>query len=72
MKQIKLFTAVLAWTVIAFFPAAANADDALEGLDVTMIVLDEPGDFDESMSQMDGPDEGDVNDDDWNDEEHDF
>jgi segregation and condensation protein B len=69
VKQINIFMAVLALTIIAFFPAAARADEGMEGLDVTMIVLDGAGDFDEHMNKMDGPDLADVNDDDWEDDE---
>ena len=55
MKQLKLVLAVLALTLLAFFPAAVRADDELKGLDVTMIVLDNKADLDVEMSEMSGP-----------------
>jgi hypothetical protein len=68
MKQLNLLVAVMALTVMAFLPAAARADDALEGLDVTVFVLDDVRDLDEAMHDMDGPDDGDVHRDDWEDD----
>jgi len=60
MKQLNIFIAVLALTFIAFYPAAARADeepDGLEGLDVTMMVLDDTLDLEGSVNEMDGPDD---------------
>jgi hypothetical protein len=72
MKQLNLFFAILALTLIAFFPAAVRADDALDGLDVTMIVLDGKADLDMEMSTMSGPEgDDDIDEDDWNDEDED-
>ncbi len=67
MKQLTTFFAILALTGIAFFPAAAHADatnasDALDDLDVTMVVLDNVGALSAEISKMDGPDH-DVGDD---------
>ena len=42
MKKLNLFLAILALTFMAFFPAAVRADEGLEGLDVTLVVLDDP------------------------------
>ena len=70
MKHLCILISALALTIAAFFPAAARADedrDGLEGLDVTMFVLDDPLDFEESLNEMDGPGDDGVNDDDWND-----
>ncbi|MDH5620773.1 MAG: hypothetical protein OEY74_01720, partial [Gammaproteobacteria bacterium] len=68
MKQLNILIAVLALTLIAFFPVAARADEDLEGLDVTMIVVDDEGDLEDSINEMEGPDDGDVDDDDWEDD----
>lgn len=71
MKQLSIFLAIGGWTCIAFFPAATRADETLEDLDVTMVVVDSPGDLDDLVSEMRGPDAGGVDDDDWDDEEGD-
>ena len=52
MTQIKLFVAILALTFVAFFPAAALADEGMEGLDVTMMVLDDESDLGDEISAM--------------------
>ena len=79
MKPLTTFFAILALTGIAFFPAAAHADatnasDALDDLDVTMVVLDNVGALSAEISKMDGPDHdaGDDHDEDESDREHDF
>ena len=79
MKQLITFFAMLALTGIAFFPAAAHADvtnagNALDDLDVTMVVLDNVGALSAEISKMDGPDHdaGDDHDEDESDREHDF
>ena len=70
MKHVTAFFAALVLTTFAFMPTAAFADgDALEDLDVTMIVLDNPSDLEVEMSRMDGPDDDGVSDEDWSDEE---
>jgi len=64
-KLLNTFVAVLALTLIAFFPAAAQADEdpnGLDGLDVTMIVLDDAVDLEGSVNEADGPDDDDRND----------
>ncbi|MCH8249328.1 MAG: hypothetical protein IH913_06965, partial [Proteobacteria bacterium] len=71
MKQLSIFMAVLALTFFAFFPAYAHADDTMEDLDITMVVVDDAGDLEGTISEMSGPDDHDVSDDDWEDEEHD-
>jgi hypothetical protein len=71
MKQLNLFAALLALTCCAFFSAAVLADDALEDLDVTMIVVDDSSELESSISEMRGPNDDDVHDDDWGDEESD-
>lgn len=68
MKQLNIFAAVLALTCFAFFPATVRAGDALEDLDVTMIVVDDSGELESSVLEMPGPDDGDVRDDDWEDD----
>ena len=82
MKQLITFFAMLALTGIAFFPAAAHADvtnagNALDDLDVTMVVLDNVGALSAEISKMDGPDhdvgdDHDADDDERDDHEHDF
>ena len=60
MEQLNIFVAVLALTLIALSSAAARADkdpSGLEGLDVTMIVLDDAVDLEGSVNEMDGPDD---------------
>lgn len=60
MEQLNIFVAVLALTQIAFSSAVARADkdpSGLEGLDVTMIVLDDAVDLEGSVNEMDGPDD---------------
>lgn len=71
MKPLSVFLVILGLTCIAFFPAATCADETLEDLDVTMVVIDSPGDIDDLVSRMRGPDNGNVDDDDWDDEEGD-
>ncbi|MGI9248231.1 MAG: hypothetical protein ACR2QI_04410, partial [Woeseiaceae bacterium] len=63
MKHVKIFSAVMALTLVAFFPATALADE-LEDLDVTIFVLDDVDDLDDTISEMRGPDDDDVDDDD--------
>jgi hypothetical protein len=65
MKHFNIFIAVLALTFVSFFPVAVRADEGLEGLDVTMMVLDDASDLEESINEMDGPDDSDLRDDDW-------
>ncbi len=67
MKQLTVFFAILALTFVAFLPSAAHADvtnagNALDDLDVTMVVLDNVGALSAEISKMDGPDH-DVGDD---------
>jgi hypothetical protein len=60
MEQLNIFVAVLALTLVAFSSAVARADkdsSGLEGLDVTMIVLDDTVDLEGSVNEMDGPDD---------------
>ena len=60
MEQLNIFVAVLALTLIALSSAVARADkdpSGLEGLDVTMIVLDDAVDLEGSVNEMDGPDD---------------
>lgn len=81
MKQLITFFAMLALTGIAFFPAAAHADvtnagNALDDLDVTMVVLDNVGALSAEISKMDGPDhdvgdDHDADDDERDESEHD-
>ena len=59
MKQINIFTASLALTCLAMFPAAALAGD-LDDLEVTMEVLDYESDLDGTIAEMRGPDNDDI------------
>jgi hypothetical protein len=65
MKRLNLLFAVLVLTLLAFVPATTRADDALDDLDVTLIVLDDVSDLDEAIAEMEGPDDDDVEDEDW-------
>ena len=68
MKQLKLFFATLALTAVAFFPATVLADDDLDDLEgVTMTVLDDVGELEDSISEMRGPDDDGVDEEDWED-----
>ena len=68
MKQMNLLLAVFVLTLMALTPAAARADEDLDDLDVTLIVLDDVSDLDEAIAEMDGRDDDDVEDEDWEDE----
>ncbi len=68
MKQANVFLVVLTLTLLAFFPAVARADK-LDDLEVTMEVLDDASDLEAAMSTMRGPDDDEVEDEDWEDEE---
>ena len=68
MKHVYIFLAIAALTLVAFFPTAVRADE-LDDLDVTMEVLDDVADFDDAISEMRGPDDDDVDEDDWADGE---
>ena len=68
MKQLRLFFATLSLTAVAFFPAAVLADDDLEDLEgVTMTVLDDVSELEDSISEMRGPDDDGVDKEDWED-----
>ena len=71
MKPINLFIATLVLTCFAMFPAAVRADDEMDDLDVTVDILDSTTDVDEAMSEMRGPDDDNVDEDDWEDEQED-
>ena len=67
MKQLNIPLTVVALAVNSLLPATACSDDALEGLDVTMIVLDDARELRAAVSQLDDPvyidtnaDEGDA------------
>jgi len=63
----------LALTLVAVSPAASLAGEdpgGLEGLDVTMVVLDNTLELKYAVSEMDGSDGDDVSDHDWNDIEN--
>ena len=68
MKQLNILATTLVLTCFALFPATVRADDSLEGLDVTMVVGDDAGEIDASISRMRGPDDDGVDDDDWEDD----
>ena len=70
MKQINLFFATLVLTGFALFPAAALADD-LDDLDVTMTVFDSAAALEGAMSEMQGPETDDGDDESDLDEEFD-
>lgn len=55
MKQLKVVATTLVFTCFALLPAISQADD-MDDLDVTMTVLDETSDLDETISEMRGPD----------------
>ena len=69
MKQLNIFLATLVLTCFAFFPGVTLADDAMEDLDVTMIVVDDSGDLDDAISEMRGPDDDGVDEDEQREEE---
>ena len=68
MKHLNVLFASLAWTCVAMFPAAALADD-LDDLEVTMEVLDAESDFDETVTEMRGPENNDIEFDDQDDDD---
>ena len=45
MKQLNIFMAIIALTFIAFFPAAARADNGLDDLDVTLVIVNNSADL---------------------------
>jgi len=59
MKQFNVFVATLVLTCFAFLPTTAHADD-LDGLDVTMEVMDDISEIGDTISEMQGPEDGDV------------
>jgi hypothetical protein len=65
MKQLYLSLTVLVSTLMAFMPAAVRADEGLDDLDATMTVLDDVSELGETIAEMDGPDDDDVEDVDW-------
>jgi hypothetical protein len=65
MKQLYLSLTVLLSTLMAFMPAAVRADEGLDDLDATMTVLDDVSELGETIAEMDGPDDDDVEDVDW-------
>lgn len=65
MKPLNLSLTLLVLTLMAFIPAGARADEDMDGLDATMIVLDDVSDLDEAIAEIDGPDDDDVEDVDW-------
>jgi hypothetical protein len=71
MNQLKVWTAVMAFVACALYTTAARSDDALEGLDDTMIVVEDSNELESSISEMRLPDDDDIQDDDWDDEERD-
>lgn len=68
MRRLHVLFASLALALLALAPAAVRADER-DDLDVTMEVLDEVGDLDRAIAEMDGPDLGEVEDEDWEDED---
>ena len=69
MKQLTIFAATLVLTCFALFPCLAHADDAMDDLDVTMIIVDDADDLDEAIAEMRGPDDDDIEEDEQRDEE---
>ena len=55
MKKLSLFIAVLILTVFAFTPTVARADDGWDDLEVTMEVIDDASDLEETIAEMEGP-----------------
>ena len=64
MKQTCVLFAVLVLALTAFAPAVARAED-WDDLDVTMEVVTDANELDAMISEMDGPDEGTVEEGDW-------
>ncbi len=62
MKHLNVFFVTLALTCLALFPATVRADDDLEDLDVTMVVLDDDTDLEDVIAEMRGPEVEDSND----------
>ena len=67
MNQANVFFAAVVLTLMAFAPAAARADD-WDDLDVTMEVVTNSNELDAMISEMEGPDDDGVKDEDWEDE----
>ncbi len=65
MKRFCIFPALLALTGIALSSVKTAADDDMDGLDVTMEVLDDEAEFDELASEMRGPNEDGLDKDDF-------
>ena len=69
MKQLNVFIASMVLTMMAFAPAVARADEDMDDLEVTMEVLDNVVQLDGQFAEMEGPDDDDVRDEDWESEE---
>ena len=70
MNHLNVFLATLALTCLALFPAVVRADDVLDDLDVTMMVLDDDTDLEGTIAKMRGPEVEESNDDADHDGDH--
>ena len=68
MKKLNLFIAVVILTIFAFTPAIARADDDWDDLEVTMEVVDDPSQLEDTIAEMEGPDDDDIDEVDWDDD----
>ena len=68
--NLNVFLATLALTCLALFPAVVCADDVLDDLDVTMVVLDDDTDLEGAIAEMRGPEVKESNDDADHDGDH--
>ena len=65
MKLPNLTLIVFVLTLMALVAVGARADEDMDGLDLTMIVLDDVSDLDDAIAEMGGPDDDGVKDVDW-------
>ena len=69
MKALQQFILALTLTLFVLAPGFARADDTMDDLDVTMIVVDDSSGLHGKIAEMRGPDDDDVEDEDWREEE---
>lgn len=67
MTQRICFFAALALSACALCPATVLAEEGMEGLDDTMIVVDNPASIAGEIAKMRGPNDRDVDREDWED-----
>jgi hypothetical protein len=60
MKTSNVFFTILVLGLMAFAPATVCAADELDDLDITMQVLDDTSELEDTIAEMEGPDDDDV------------